>query len=124
VRRFLIRCGAIHSFPDFVAAVNEGLVRPAGGEWNGNLDAFNDYLSWSEEEEYEIELLGSAQCAVALGHEAMAEWLRERVVNCHPSNIEAMRTRLAAAEAGQGHTLFDALCEIVADNRHVRLVLS
>jgi hypothetical protein len=54
----------------------------------------------------------------------MAEWLRERVMNCHPSNIEHTRTRLAAAEAGEGDTLFDVIREIVADNCHVRLVLS
>jgi hypothetical protein len=124
VRRFLVQCGAVHSFRDFVAAVNQGLLRSVGGEWNGNLNAFNDYLSWPEEEEYEIELRESAKCVAALGHQAMAEWLRECAETCHPSSVEQMRTRLAAAEAGQGETLFDVIREIVSENRHVRLVLN
>jgi hypothetical protein len=123
VRRFQVRCEAVQSFGDLVAAVNEGLVRPIGGEWNGNLDALNDYLSWVEEA-YEVELLGSAQCVRALGHEAMADWLRQRLATCHPSSVEHMRVRLAAAEGGLGATLFDVICEIFGENAEVRLVLA
>ena len=43
-------------------AANIGFVGQVGGKWNGNLDAFNDYLTWPEEEQYELEILDSATC--------------------------------------------------------------
>jgi hypothetical protein len=33
---------------DVIKAFNVGFVRSARGEWKGNLDAFNDYLSWPD----------------------------------------------------------------------------
>jgi hypothetical protein len=123
VKRFTIDGRGIRSFADFVAAVNLGLVQQVGGTWNGNLDAFNDYLSWSEEPEYEIELLGGENCASQLGHAAQAAWLRAHLCTCHPSNVADMQLRLARAEAGDGKTLFDVIREIVAANSHVHLVL-
>ncbi len=97
-------------------------MRSIGGEWNGHLDALNDYLSWPDSEEYELEFLGSKRCAQALGHDAQAEWLRERIATCHPSNREGMNSRLAEAERGHGQTLYDVLCQIVRENPHVRLL--
>ena len=100
-----------------------GFVELVGGKWNGNLDAFNDYLSWPEEEEYELELLDAASCVRNLGHAAQAAWLWEHLGTCHPSNVAEMQSRLARAEAGQGETLFDVVKGIIAGNPHVRLVL-
>ncbi len=57
VKRFTIEGRRVKSFDDFVAATNVGLIESIGGRWNGNLDAFNDYLSWPEEYEYELELV-------------------------------------------------------------------
>ena len=37
----------VTSWPQFIAAFNEGYTRPVTGDWNGNLDAFNDYLAWA-----------------------------------------------------------------------------
>jgi len=42
--------GKVTSFADAIEAFNEGLIERCGGRWNGNLDAFNDYLSWPNEE--------------------------------------------------------------------------
>lgn len=75
VKSFTIDGRAVRSFPDFVEAVNVGFVEQVGGRWNGNLDAFNDYLSW-QEGVYELELLDAASCARNLGHAAQAAWLR------------------------------------------------
>jgi hypothetical protein len=103
--------------------MNLGFVGQVGGAWNGNLDALNDYLSWPEENEYELELVGANTCAAHLGHAAQAEWLRAHIRTCHPSNVAAMQSRLERAEAGEGETLFDVIREIVAANPHVHFAL-
>ena len=113
----------VRSFDDFVAATNAGLIESVGGRWNGNLDAFNDYLSWPEEQVYELELVDATSLAQHLGHVAQAAWLRAHLQTCHPSNVPDIESRLAVAEAGQGETLFDVVKEIIADNPHVHLVL-
>jgi hypothetical protein len=123
VKRFTIDGRAVRTFDDFVRAANTGFIRSAGGSWDGNLDAFNDYLSWPEDQSYELELLGAASCAEHLGHAAQAAWLRDHLSTCHPSSREDMDASLARAEAGQGQTLFDVLREIIADNPQVRLLL-
>jgi hypothetical protein len=60
-----VDCRHINSYEDFIEdfieAFNSTLFRPAGGNWNGNLDAFNDYLSWVETP-YRLELLGTSRC--------------------------------------------------------------
>lgn len=123
MKTFTIDGRGVRSFDDFVEATNVGFVEQVGGKWNGNLDAFNDYLSWPEEEEYELQLLDSAGCSRNLGHAAQAAWLREHLGTCHPSYVADMQSRLAQAETGQGETLFDVIKGIIADNRQVRLLL-
>jgi hypothetical protein len=124
VKRFTIDGTLVKSFEDFVVAMNSGLIEAVGGKWNGNLDAFNDYLSWPEEQEYELELLDATGVEQRLGHGAQATWLRAHLQTCHPSNVADMESRLALAEAGQGQTLFQLLKEIIAGNPHVHLVVS
>jgi hypothetical protein len=124
MRRFVIDCRGVRTFAGFVAAMNAGLIHHIGGHWNGNLDAFNDYLSWPDEEEYELELLGASPCHAALGHAAYAAWLRSVVQTCHPDNVARVEQKLVQAEHGEGETLFDSFLEIFADNPHVRLIQS
>jgi hypothetical protein len=95
VKRFTIDGRTVQSFGDFVQATNAGFIERVGGRWNGNLDAFNDYLSWPEEQEYELELLDAARCARNLGHAAHAAWLRDHLGACHPSNVADIQSRLA-----------------------------
>ena len=123
MRTFTIDGKGVESFRDFVAAVNAGFVGQVGGDWNGNLDALNDYLSWPDEEMYDLELLDSATCAQALNHAAHAAWLRHHIPTCHPSNVAEATARLEQAEAGLGETLFDVIIRIIADNQHARFVL-
>lgn len=123
MKRFSIDGRRVRSFDDFVDAANAGFIESVGGKWNGNLDAFNDYLSWPEEEEYELELIDAAGCAERLGHAAQTAWLRAHLKTCHPSNVADMESRLERAEVRQGQTLFDVVKEIIAGNPHVRLVL-
>jgi hypothetical protein len=123
VRRFTVDARKVQSFGEFVDAANAGFIERVGGKWNGNLDAFNDYLSWPEEPEYELELVGAADCARNLGHVAQAAWLRDHLETCHPANRPDLQARLALAEAQRGETLFDVLKEIIEANSHVRLLL-
>jgi hypothetical protein len=123
VKTFTIDCRNVRSFNDFIEATNVGFIEHVGGKWHGNLDAFNDYLSWPEEDEYQLRLLDAAECARSLGHAAHSALLRQYLGTCHPSGVADIQSRLQQAEAGQGPTLFDVIKEIIDDNRHVRLVL-
>ena len=124
MKRFVVDCQGASSFADFVNAMNDGFIRSVGGEWTGNLDAFNDYLKWPDEGEYQLEIVASARCRAALGHEAMAKWLTEKLLICHPSNTAGVRADLAAAEEARGKTLFEVVCEIIAEHDHVHVILT
>jgi hypothetical protein len=123
MKRFTVQCGTVKAFHDFVEAMNNGFIRAIGGEWDGNLDALNDYLSWPSELQYELELVDHAQCARALDQRAMAEWLKRKLTTCHPANIPRVQAELAIAESGHGKSLVALIHEIIAANSHVRLVL-
>ena len=124
MKRYTLDCRTVRTFADFVEAANAGFIRASGGEWNGHLDAFNDFLAWPDEGEYELELVGATLCAASLGHEAMALWLRQKLETCHSGNAHHFRSRLEEAEQGHGQTLFELLGEIIADNPHVRVILA
>lgn len=61
-----INLANVRSFADFVAAFNAGMIHSVGGHWNGNLDAFNDYLSWPLDAPYRLVLLDWDRCANVL----------------------------------------------------------
>ncbi|PKN26494.1 MAG: hypothetical protein CVU65_05445 [Deltaproteobacteria bacterium HGW-Deltaproteobacteria-22] len=63
---YRVDCTKIASFEDFIEAFNKALIEPVGGKWNGNLDAFNDYLSWPDQTPYKLEILGASRCAQTL----------------------------------------------------------
>ena len=91
--------------------------------WNGNLDAFNDYLAWPDEK-YVLVWKDSDLSRARLGYGEMIKWLEERVQHCHPSNASHMQERLEAAKLEKGQTMFDLLVEIIQDNSdyvHLRL---
>ena len=121
--RYTIDAGTVRSFEDFIEAANVGLIEPLGGRWTGNLDALNDDLRWPGDPRIELEILGAEACAQHLGHAAQAARLRARLQTCHPSNQASLREELSRAEAGQGPTLFDILCEIFESHDHLDLRL-
>ena len=97
-----------------------------GAEWDGNLDAFNDYLDWPTFEtgsEYVLIWRHSAASSRCLGHSALVSWLKERVQNCHPTNVTRMTKRLREAEQQQGPTLFDDLVSIIREHQQIELRL-
>jgi hypothetical protein len=124
VKRFFVDCRGISSFEDFVTAMNQGFIGPIGGQWDGNLDALNDYLAWPDENEYELEIIDSDSCSAVLGCDAMANRLKHGLAHCHPSNAARLRREVAAAETGKGGTLFDLIREIISNNDHVHLILT
>lgn len=68
MKTFRIDCSTIESYEDFIRAFNVGMIRSLGGEWNRNLDAFNDYLSWPDDVPYQISLVGSLRCEATLSY--------------------------------------------------------
>ena len=69
MREFTVDLFDARTFEGFVEAFNVGFCREVGGEWHGrSWDAFHDYLSWPEEENYRLTLDGWHPCR-ALGAE-------------------------------------------------------
>jgi hypothetical protein len=66
VIQYQINLAGVETFEDFVAAFNLGLIDSVGGHWNGNLNAFNDYLYWPEPHPYGLTLVGWQKCAETL----------------------------------------------------------
>jgi hypothetical protein len=70
MQTYVVDLNSAENFTGIISAFNAGLIVPSGGEWNGNSwDAFHDYLSWPQEENYQLVLVGWASCK-ALSDEA------------------------------------------------------
>ncbi|MFT3788219.1 MAG: hypothetical protein QM770_18955 [Tepidisphaeraceae bacterium] len=67
LRTYRIDLEDVHTFADFVAAFNAGMIHSLGGHWNGNFDAFNDYMSWPAEDCYRLLLSHWHKCVDELG---------------------------------------------------------
>ena len=67
MKHYVVDLSAVTSWTDFIAAFNEGFVEQVGGSgWNGNLDAFDDYLWWPDEHPYNLVIRGWTACANAV----------------------------------------------------------
>ncbi|HEV3120090.1 MAG TPA: hypothetical protein VGY58_23720 [Gemmataceae bacterium] len=66
MKEYVVDVSAAKSWADFIAAFNEGFVGPVGGDWDGHLDAFNDYLWWPQEHPYRLVVRGWQACAAAV----------------------------------------------------------
>lgn len=124
-----------------------GAVLIPGEYWGRNLSAFGDILYWPQgEEPYTLiwrhadlsrERLGYAEMARWFERElewtvqwcegdqaAKLSWSEESLQELRATNIPYFQEHLAAAQRGEGQTLFDKLIEIIEWNsRYVRLVL-
>ena len=99
-----------------------GLTMP----WNGNLDAFNDFLSGgfgTPDEGFILVWQHSDLSRQRLGYGETLHWLEEQVHRCHPSNVAHIQERIAAARRREGETLFDTLVAIVRDHEDIELRL-
>ena len=114
-RTFEIDGNNFNDFAGFIVEFNRCFVCYVGGHWQGNIDAFNDYLSWTDER-CTIRWLNSSKSSIDLGHESMATWLRKNLETCHPSNVKSGRERLENAMTGRGPTLFEWIVDIIREN--------
>lgn len=92
---YRIQVDEVRTYDDFVAAFNAGMIESVGGHWNGDLNAFHDYLSWPQAETYRLVLVGWARCAATLAE--LPYW------------------------GGGGATMLAMIEEIFRDNPHVTL---
>lgn len=104
----------VHDYSGFIQEFNRAFSG-CSADWDGNLDAFNDYLVWPEGA-YVLIWKDSEVSRRALSYEEMSKWLEERLQACHPSNRQQIRQWLEAAKDGQGPTMFDTLIEIIGVN--------
>jgi hypothetical protein len=113
---FIIDGSKFDDFAGFIQEFNRAFSSQLGAEWHGNLDAFNDFLSWPGGK-YTLLWKQSDLSGRRLDYDKMAKCLEECVRHCHPTNVPHMRERLEKAERGEGQTLFDVLLEIIRDNK-------
>lgn len=109
-------------FAGFIEECNRGFIRSFGGEWCGNLDAFNDYFNWGEGD-YILVWKNADKSRTDLGHPAMADWFDGNARRCHPVNVPGVLERRDRARAQQGPTFFDWLVEIIREQPNVELRL-
>jgi RNAse (barnase) inhibitor barstar len=89
--------------------------------WHGNLDAFNDILRGgfgTPDDGFVLIWKNSEVSRDRLGYPQTINWLEDRVLKCHPSNVEHFRERIALAKQREGATLFDTLVEIITLPEH------
>jgi RNAse (barnase) inhibitor barstar len=99
-----------------------GLTMP----WNGNLDAFNDFLHGgfgTPDQGFVLVWRHSEVSRQRLGYGETLRWLEENVQHCHPSNIADVQKRIVAARRQEGETLFDILVSIIRDHKDIELGL-
>ena len=86
-------------------------------EWNGNLDALSDILRGgygTPDSGFTIVWKHSAISRDRLGHGEAARLLTSRLNACHSSNRAEVAQALAAAQRGEGPTVFDWLVGIIS----------
>ena len=66
MKDYVVDVANVTSWEEFITAFNEGFVSTFGSEWNGNLDAFNDYLWWPDEHPYRLVIRGWQECSAAV----------------------------------------------------------
>ncbi|HZQ45899.1 MAG TPA: barstar family protein [Verrucomicrobiae bacterium] len=82
MREFIVDLSSAESFEAFVSAFNDGFCRLVSGEWHGrSWDAFHDYLSWPEDEQYQLTFRGWADCR---GLDSKARQMLQEIFNDNP----------------------------------------
>lgn len=89
--------------------------------WGRNLNAFNDILRGgfgTPDEGFTIRWVNSNISRQRLGHEATARQLKLTRPPADPHWILIRQQEIAAAESGEGPTIFDWLVEIIERHGH------
>lgn len=96
--------------------------------WTGNLDSFNDLLSWinSGVGPCAIHWNHSAEARESLGYPATVDWLRDKVhvAGKNSDAAKAWKRELTRAEKGKGETMFDRLLELMEAHGHLQVTLA
>jgi hypothetical protein len=95
MNEYVVDVSNAKSWEDFIVAFNRGFIRPLGGEWKGNLDAFNDYLYWPDEHPYRLIVRRWNACA--------------SIVNQH--------------KTWDGRPILEVIAEIFCDNEYGEVIL-
>lgn len=114
----------VKDFESFITEMNKNFISKHGDSvWNGNLDAFNDYLNWPQSK-YQFVFENSESIKEGLSFEATLLWLTNKLERCHPSNTDSVSKEIELAKSKKGQTLYDIILEIIEDNKDkVSLVL-
>jgi barstar (barnase inhibitor) len=94
--------------------------------WQGNLDAFNDFLHGgfgTPDEGFILIWQHSTLSRDRLGYGETVRWFEAQRRTCHPSNRARAEQDLLAARGQQGPTLFDMLVEIIQGHEDIELRL-
>ena len=114
-RIFVIDGANFEDFAGFITEFNSVYISAVDGFWTGNLDAFNDYLSWHEKK-YILKWANSQKSRRDLGYTEMVIWLERNLLSCHASNRASVARRLRDARRKTGQTFFDMMVEIIEFN--------
>lgn len=90
-----------------------------GHVWKGNLVAFNDILRGgfgTPEDGFVLRWLNSSRSRDMFGWETTIGWYEQTLRTCHPSNRDALASKLSLARRHAGTTLFDWIVEIIRDH--------
>jgi hypothetical protein len=102
------------SFTGFIQYMNT--IAFDKSEWNGNLDAFNDYLTGGFGNAIEgksIRIINEQLAKEALGNVETEKWLRDRMNKCHPSNIVNFLKELENITNNKAELLWDKIIGII-----------
>ena len=110
-------------FEGFIREFNDQYVSKVGGDWSGNLDAFNDYLGWHVDP-YVLRWRNSWKSRMDLGYGAMVIWYLKRIIDSESPCDDPDWQNVDAARKRQGPTIFDWLVETISEHApHVLLEL-
>ncbi|MDO8553882.1 MAG: ribonuclease inhibitor [Candidatus Micrarchaeota archaeon] len=127
IKTLIIDGNNFETYEGFCNEVNEQLIGKSSNlEFNGNLDAFNDFLSggfgkFEYREPITIIWKNSEKSKLILGFPETIEYIEAKLETCHPSNKEAVQKELENALKNKGETLFQIIVEIISDHKHIQL---
>lgn len=115
---YVIDGSRISSLDDAFELIGEAVGGP-GTYFGKNLDALSDCLvggyGTPEDRRFRFVLEHSEIARAALGYEETLTWLRQKLLICHPSNVDVVQSEIDAAAAKRGATIFDILLEVFRD---------
>jgi len=119
----------INNLDSFYDEVARKLAGSLGNDFGRNLDAFNDVLRGGfgiheYGESLELIIQDHIKLITVLGWEQTINYISQKLLHCHPSNLENIKNDLELAKKHQGKTLWEIILEIIQENDNIELKLS